>query len=100
MNTKTTNDTSSTGGSNECLHAMNLGLKRAEEPGLEADEADWLADHLATCESCRLEHGALSALAADDTADPAAPLDDLERHRLLDDVLDRAAALELQPAAA
>ena len=55
-NTNTGTDTTTPGSSNDCLHAMNLGLKRAEEVGLDPDEADWLTSHLSECASCRAEH--------------------------------------------
>jgi ferric-dicitrate binding protein FerR (iron transport regulator) len=85
----------------DCRRFAALRLQEAD--GLVPTDAQrrFKAQHLADCASCRMETAAQTAVRYHDEDDsPAAPIDELNRHRIIHDVVERALApsKDAQPA--
>ncbi len=80
-----------------CRQAERLALMEAAGERLTDEQRDSLAAHRAGCPACRTLTAAADLLRDVDGEGPAAPLDDLAAHRMVNDVLGRLAAEEAAP---
>src|SRR5687767_11999463 len=72
----------------DCERKERLDLALAEGDELNNDDACFVAEHLASCDSCRLESEVVASLRFRAGDAPHFPLDELSRARIIEQVLD------------
>ncbi len=86
----------------DCNQVIQTDLKLGEELQIDPDELLHYKEHMASCDKCRTERTILDAIQGQDGSGALEPLDELSRHRLVDELQGRvnqqaaAASLESQ----